>query len=107
MTGEGILGDGAPSEDLARRLQRYLEITTRALTLVRVAPPERSFLHRGGQDMLDMARTYLEDARHFRARGDLARALAAVSYAHGWIDAGVRLGLLDGGDNDEIFTQFS
>ena len=53
-----------------------------------------------------MARAYLADARHFQAQGDPERALAAASYAHGWLDAGVRLGLLDGGDDDVRFTSF-
>jgi hypothetical protein len=53
-----------------------------------------------------MARSYLADAEHFSTIGDLERALAAVSYAHGWLDAGVRLGLLDGGGDASRFTLF-
>ncbi len=53
-----------------------------------------------------MARAYLSDARHFHATGDDPRALAAASYAHGWLDAGVRLGILDGGDDDVRFTPY-
>lgn len=94
-------------EALKERVERYLDLTSRALQKVRSAPPGRSFLHRGSEDLLSMARSYLEDARHFQKEGDLPRALAAVSYAHAWIDAGVRLGLLDGGDDDQTFTQFS
>lgn len=92
---------------LEERVERYLELTTKALEKVRSAPPGRSFLHRGAEDLLSMARAYLEDARHFRQQGDLPRALAAVSYAHAWLDVGVRLGLLHGGDDDQTFTQFS
>lgn len=91
---------------LRARLERYLKLTGEALDKVKLATPERSFLHTGAADMLDMARRYYEDAKHFQASGDLPRALSAVSYAHGWIDAGVRLGLLDGGDDDQRFTQF-
>ncbi len=94
-------------ESLRERLERYLEITQRALTVVRLSPPSRSFLYKGGEDFLGMARSYYQDALHFRDEGDLPRALAAVSYAHGWIDAGVRLGLLDGGEDDQTFTQYS
>jgi hypothetical protein len=53
-----------------------------------------------------MARAYLADAEHFATAGDRDRALAAASYAHGWLDAGVRLGLLDGGNDDQRFTLF-
>ena len=87
-------------------LERYLTITREALRVVKVATPGRSYLNGASEDFLSMARAYLSDAEHFRAKGDLDRALAAVSYAHGWIDAGVRLGLLDGGDDDVRFTPF-
>jgi uncharacterized protein len=87
-------------------LERYLRITTESLAKVRAAPPTRSFLAGAAEDFLGMARAYLSDAQHFQSRGDLERALAAVSYAHGWLDAGVRLGLLDGGGDDVRFTPF-
>lgn len=94
-------------ESLRERLGKYLSITKRALDTVRLAPPSRSFLRKGGEDFLSMARSYYQDALHFQEEGELTRALAAVSYAHGWIDAGVRLGLLDGGEDDQTFTQYS
>ncbi len=87
-------------------LEKYLALTEEALRRVRSAPPARSFLVGASEDFLAMARAYLSDARHFEKSGDLDRALAAVSYAHGWLDAGVRLGLLDGGDDDVRFTPF-
>ncbi len=85
---------------------KYLRLTREALDRVRSAPPARSFLAGASDDFLGMARAYLADAEHFAAGGDLDRALAAASYAHGWLDAGVRLGLLDGGDDDQRFTLF-
>ncbi len=87
-------------------LDKYLRLTTEALARVRPSVPGRSFLQGAARDFLTMARAYLADARHFQERGDLERALAAVSYAHGWLDAGVRLGLLDGGEDDTRFTLF-
>lgn len=85
---------------------KYLRLTREALARVRPAPPARSFLAGASTDFLTMAQAYLSDAEHFEASGDHDRALAAVSYAHGWLDAGVRLGLLDGGDDDVRFTPF-
>ncbi|HTW39780.1 MAG TPA: DUF357 domain-containing protein [Thermoplasmata archaeon] len=87
-------------------LEKYLRLTHEALERVRAAPPERSFLRGASDDFLAMARAYLTDAEHFSAAGDDERALAAASYAHGWLDAGVRLGILDGGDDDQRFTLF-
>ncbi len=87
-------------------LERYLRLTREALDRVRPGPPARSFLRGASDDFLTMARSYLSDAEHFRASGDAERALAAVSYAHGWLDAGVRLGVLDGGNDEARFTLF-
>jgi hypothetical protein len=101
----GSVGASPPGEagDL---LARYLRLTQEALALVRPGPPERSFLRGGADDFLAMARAYLADAEHFSATGDRERALAAVSYAHGWLDAGVRLGILDGRGDASRFTLF-
>ncbi len=92
-----------PDESL---LARYLRLTREALDRVVASPPERSFLRGASDDFLGMARAYLADAEHFTATGDRERALAAASYAHGWLDAGVRLGILDGGNDDQRFTLF-
>lgn len=35
---------------------------------------------------------------------DLIRAFGAINYAHAWIDAGVKLRLLDGHGDDVLFT---
>ena len=86
--------------------EKYLRLTREALARVRPTPPARSFLAGASEDILSMVRAYLSDAEHFAAGGDLDRALAAASYAHGWLDAGVRLGLLDGGDDDQRFTLY-
>ncbi len=87
-------------------LERYLRLTREALERVRPGAPARSFLAGAGDDFLSMARAYLADAEHFERSGDRDRALAAVSYAHGWLDAGVRLGILDGGGDDARFTLY-
>jgi hypothetical protein len=87
-------------------LDKYLKLTREALQRVRPATPRRSYLAGASDDFLAMARAYLSDAEHFERSGDPDRALAAVSYAHGWLDAGVRLGLLDGGDDEVRFTLF-
>jgi uncharacterized protein len=101
-----VPGSPAPSVTESTLLERYLRLTHEALDRVTATPPARSFLHGASDDFLSMARAYLSDAEHFRDGGDFERALAAASYAHGWLDAGVRLGILDGGDDDQRFTLF-
>lgn len=86
------------------RLQDYLDRTARALAAVRIVPPERSHLRRLAEDFLRMAQSYHSDALHFRDKGEHVTAFAAVSYAHGWLDAGARMGLFDVGGDDRLFT---
>ncbi len=88
----------------ATHMDRYLETTAAALEKVQVAAPKRSHHHRLAQDFLQMARSYYRDAVHFRDEGDFVNALSCVNYAHGWLDAGARLGLFDVGGDDRLFT---
>ncbi len=46
------------------------------------------------QDFMTMARSYYEDGTYFQNGGDLVNALICFSYGHGWLDAGVRVGVL-------------
>src|SRR5437667_153332 len=88
------------SMDLQSIVDRDIRLTERALEKAAIAAPPRSLLHKVAEDFVTMARAYYSDAKHFREKGELDKALATVNYAHGWLDAGARLGLLDvcGGD---------
>ena len=87
-------------------MQKYLDITRRALDKVRMAAPERSFNRKLADSFLEMAKTYYDDATHFREQGDLVNAFACVNYAHGWLDCGARIGLFDVGQDDQLFTLY-
>ena len=86
------------------RVEKYLDITRRARAkatpLVKAGSEEASRL----EVMLRMADDYASDARHFLSTGDLVRAFGAINYAHAWIDAGVKVGWLDGHGDDVLFT---
>ena len=88
------------------KIDRYLDITKRALDKLKVVTPERSFSKRLADDFLNMANSYYNDAKHFRENGDFVTAFAAVNYAHGWIDCGARIGLWDVGQDDQLFTLY-
>jgi hypothetical protein len=108
MSDDGGENDGgmvseAPA-DLEPLVEKDLEITRRALDKVRIIAPEPSYIHRQAADFLEMARSYYQDALHFRDRGDPVRALACVNYAHGWLDAGARLGFFEVSADDRLFT---
>lgn len=44
------------------------------------------------KEFLLMAKSYLDDSMYFFKLKDNIRAIAAIYYAHAWLDAGVRLG---------------
>ena len=55
------------------------------------------------KEIIEMASNYLSDAEYFEQKGDLINAFAALNYAHGWLDSGVRLGIFNVKD-DKLFT---
>ena len=82
----------------------YLDRTGRALEKLRVTAPPRSHREEVAGDFLEMAQSYHSDGWHFYREGDLVSAFACVSYAHGWLDAGARMGLWDVDEDDQLFT---
>ena len=88
--------------DVRERAEKYISLTEKALAVVQIAVSGK--LRPVAEDMLDMARRYLSDARYYFEKGDYSTALAAASYAHAWLDVGVRLGLLKGEDT-HLFMQ--
>lgn len=92
------------SADLQEKTDRYEELLADALAAADVAVPEETALGTAAADYEEMARSYLEDGRHFREDDDLVNALAAFSYGHAWLDAGARLGLFDVPHEGHLFT---
>ena len=83
------------------KLDQYFSITSRALEQVKKElNPERK---EEAADALDMAQCYYDDAHFFLKKGDAVTAFAALNYAHGWLDAGARLGLFLVTDS-QLFT---
>ena len=81
------------------KITHYLSITEKALDVLQVLPPEKSQLRKAADDLLMMATAYFTDACYYKEKGDYVTAFACVNYAHGYIDAGVRLGLFLGDDS--------
>ncbi len=86
------------------KIAKYLDTTKRAFEKVTVVAPQKSFAARIADNFLDMAKRYYEDAMHFHEKGDFINAFATVNYAHGWLDAGARLGVFDVDCDDVLFT---
>jgi len=90
--------------DIVEKTDRYEGLLSDALDEATVAPPKDTPLETAAAEYLEMARSYLEDGRHFREQDDLVNALAAFSYGHAWLDAGARLGLFEVPTEGHLFT---
>ena len=86
------------------KLDKYFDVTGRALKKVKIAPEIKFDWKEKAEDFLDMAQRYFSDAYHFKEKGEWVTAFAALNYAHGWLDAGARLGLFDVDHDNELFT---
>jgi hypothetical protein len=83
------------------KLERYFKITTSALheTKKKIIKGKE----KQAKEIFNMVENYLSDAKYFEKKGDFIDAFAAINYAHGWLDAGVRLDIFDV-KNDKLFT---
>ena len=85
-----------------QKLEKYFSITREALEKAKVALDEERL--KEAEDFLDMAQRYYDDAKHFLdVKEDAVLAFAALNYAHGWLDAGARIGLFKVSDS-RLFT---
>ena len=84
------------------KLEKYFSITKEALEMAAGALDESRLEH--AEDFLDMAQRYYDDAFFFKEKKhDAVLAFAALNYAHGWLDAGARIGLFQVKDS-RLFT---
>lgn len=90
--------------ELAEKTDRYEQMLADALAVAEPRPPAETPLGEAAADVAEMAESYLEDGRHFRADEDPVNALAAFSYGHAWLDAGARIGLFDVPEEGHLFT---
>ena len=84
-----------------KKLKKYFNVTNKALIEV------KKNIIKGREDyakeIIEMVDNYFSDAKHFEEKKDFVNAFAALNYAHGWIDSGVRLDIFDVHD-DKLFT---
>jgi len=83
------------------KLKKYFSVTEKALKEIK----KNIFSGRENyaKEIIDMVENYVSDAHHFYEKEDFVNAFAALNYAHGWIDSGVRLDIFDVHD-DKLFT---
>lgn len=83
------------------KLEKYFKLTSAALKEARKNIAREK--QKEANEIIEMVSNYISDSEYFQDKGDFVNAFAALSYAHGWLDAGVRLGLFDVND-DRLFT---
>lgn len=86
------------------KVKKYLDITEEAISKAKIVAPEKSHSRKIAKDFMEMVNAYYSDAKHFFINNDYVNAFACVNYAHGWLDAGVRLGLFDVSKDNKLFT---
>jgi len=84
------------------KVNKYFAITKEAFEMAKVSG-NRLDMDSERADFLDMIERYIKDAEHFFSKDDYVLAFAALNYAHGWLDAGARIGLFDVHDS-RLFT---
>ncbi|MCW8966258.1 MAG: DUF357 domain-containing protein [Candidatus Pacearchaeota archaeon] len=83
------------------KLEKYFTLTSTALEQVKqnIIKYKEAY----AKEIINMVENYLSDAKHFEKNKDFVNAFAALNYAHGWLDSGVRLDIFDVKD-DKLFT---
>ncbi len=81
------------------KLEKYFDVTKRALEKAETTI-ENLDIENARKDFLDMIQRYIKDAE----KGEIVNSFAALNYAHGWLDAGARIGLWDVHDS-ELFAK--
>ncbi|MDO8628514.1 MAG: DUF357 domain-containing protein [Nanoarchaeota archaeon] len=86
------------------KLEKYFSITKEAFEKAKTSPENLELNEKTREDFLDMIERYINDAEHFTKKGEIVTAFAALNYAHGWLDAGARIGIFDVHDS-RLFTK--
>jgi len=84
-----------------QKLEKYFGLTSTALEKAKeniVKGKEKE-----ANEIIEMVSNYVSDSEYFQDNGDFVNAFAALSYAHGWLDSGVRLEIFDV-ENNLLFT---
>jgi hypothetical protein len=84
-----------------KKIEKYRKITQDALAKVRknIIKGKES----QAKEIISMVENYLSDSKYFMKNGNYVDSFAALNYAHGWLDSGVRLDIFDVSDS-KLFT---
>jgi len=91
------------NEELIKKVEKYESLTKKGLEEIKKKSDLSEKEKKIANDFLSMAKNYFEDGKYYKKKENLLTALASFSYAHAWLDAGVRAYLFDA-TNDQLFT---
>lgn len=74
-------------EDADERARKYLEATSRSLENLKKTVNESQLSSKLLEHVLDLARSYQKDSKHYLTDGKPVTALACIAYAEGLLDA--------------------
>ncbi len=74
------------NKELKKRFEKYIKLTEKALPQIKNPKGDALKLY-------EISKCYYDDALHFKEKGDIINAFAAINYAHAFLDAGALLGL--------------
>ena len=80
-------------DNLKKKVEGYLEKAKPMFENLVLVEPEKIELEKVKKEFHEMALSYYRDAKHFYGEGNHGKALAALEYAEGWLDAGKVLGI--------------
>ncbi|HKZ34134.1 MAG TPA: DUF357 domain-containing protein [Candidatus Nanoarchaeia archaeon] len=83
------------------KLDQYRDLTSKALEIAKNSIIKNK--KKEANEIITMVKNYLSDSNYFESKGDFVSAFSALSYAHGWLDSGARLGIFDVKDS-RFFT---
>jgi uncharacterized protein len=90
-------------KEILEKVNKYELLTKKGIEKIKFTKNLNDEKKKIAEDFLSMANNYFNDGVFFKEKGDFLTALASFSYAHAWLDAGVRSKLFFATD-DQLFT---
>ncbi|EHQ34841.1 DUF357 domain-containing protein [Methanoplanus limicola] len=103
-SGDEIFITPGLDEHLNEKTGRYERMLTSALDSVKSGPDAESPMYKASEEIIRKAEYHLNSGEGFLNRNMTVNALAEYSYGYGWLDCGVRAGIIIILKNRGLFT---
>jgi len=77
------------------KLSKYFSITEQALKKAKISKNISTEENKNAKKLIDMAKRYFSDAKHFEKKGKIVDAFSALNVSHTFLDACALLKWLD------------